>query len=635
MHRYSYALLVFLMLVNGLHPLQDQADRDDILFASERDGNREIYVMRPDGSNVRRLTYHPAEDDSPSWSPDKTRIAFTSRRNGNFDIYVMDANGQNIRQITYNHGTFNDSPTWSPDGSQVAFISNKSGTAEIFVVNANGGTPRQVTRSALGTQSEALTPAWAPDGGRFAYVSNQGSAALTLRIVDLNGVELFQYRDMPQDAEAVSPAWSGDGRLAFGVNGGGYADIIVLDANNLSSSRLITSINNARLRALSWSPDGQQLVYVSVYRREATVGVIDVSRQSVRQLLSNESISAVSWGAPSHAILAQADAGSSGNDRGDGIGAARTLPPLNQRTVAPPGAVRLNNGKGMGNGARQDDGNFQVENYCRDLWHDNFDWFCGSRRLDAGDFDAICQRTYNNPNAFAIRDGNNRIVAFNWRCYAFPAQAAANEGAGAVRTPPPLNQRTVAPPGAVRLNNGRGMGNGARQDDGNFQVENYCRDLWRDNFDWFCGSRRLDAGDFDAICQRTYNNPNAFAIRDGKNRIVAFNWRCYAFPAQTAATPAAVTGERLCSNSPPPRLRIGDVGYVVYGYGPVNLNRYPRRSRNNNVVVDVVSEGSTFTVIDGPVCGDGLTWWRVRRTKNNFVGWMAEGRGNIYWLDRR
>ena len=48
----------------------DAARRAAIVFHSERDGNREIYVMGADGSAQTRLTYHPATDGSPVWSPD-------------------------------------------------------------------------------------------------------------------------------------------------------------------------------------------------------------------------------------------------------------------------------------------------------------------------------------------------------------------------------------------------------------------------------------------------------------------------------------------------------------------------------------------------------------------------------------
>ena len=49
-----------------------------IIFSSHRDGNWEIYVMDPDGGNLRRLTNSDFDEWEPSWSPDGKRIAFTS-----------------------------------------------------------------------------------------------------------------------------------------------------------------------------------------------------------------------------------------------------------------------------------------------------------------------------------------------------------------------------------------------------------------------------------------------------------------------------------------------------------------------------------------------------------------------------
>ena len=73
-----------------------------IAFASDRDGNYEIYVMDTDGRNQRRLTENPAHDLQPSWSPDGEHIAFVSDRDGNQEIYVMDADGKNQRRLTRN-----------------------------------------------------------------------------------------------------------------------------------------------------------------------------------------------------------------------------------------------------------------------------------------------------------------------------------------------------------------------------------------------------------------------------------------------------------------------------------------------------------------------------------------------------
>jgi serine/threonine protein kinase len=87
---------------------------------------------------------------------------------------------------------------------------------------------------------------------------------------------------------------------------------------------------------------------------------------------------------------------------------------------------------------------------------------------------------------------------------------------------------------------------------GEFQVEWYCNErnygvqLTNNNADWACtqgGSvvSILQPADFDAICQRTYNNPGAFAVRDMQKDVQAYNWSCYEFVPQAAVAPAAAT----------------------------------------------------------------------------------------------
>ena len=68
---------------------------DQIVFASDRDRNLEIYRMDINGTSLARLTATPAEDTQPSWSPDSQHIVFASRRDGNWNLYVMNADGTN------------------------------------------------------------------------------------------------------------------------------------------------------------------------------------------------------------------------------------------------------------------------------------------------------------------------------------------------------------------------------------------------------------------------------------------------------------------------------------------------------------------------------------------------------------
>lgn len=71
--------------------------------------------MDVDGTNVQCLTDHAANDSFPDWSHDGRQIAFASERDGNPEIYVMNADGTNVQRLT-DHAARDLLPTWSSDG---------------------------------------------------------------------------------------------------------------------------------------------------------------------------------------------------------------------------------------------------------------------------------------------------------------------------------------------------------------------------------------------------------------------------------------------------------------------------------------------------------------------------------------
>ena len=74
-----------------------------IAFGSNRDGgNREIYLMSPDGMGQENISEHPALDSFPAWSADGTQIVSMTDRDGNFELYRMDADGSNQTRVTNN-----------------------------------------------------------------------------------------------------------------------------------------------------------------------------------------------------------------------------------------------------------------------------------------------------------------------------------------------------------------------------------------------------------------------------------------------------------------------------------------------------------------------------------------------------
>lgn len=113
-----------------------------------------------------------------------------------------------------------------------------------------------------------------------------------------------------------------------------------------------------------------------------------------------------------------------------------------------------------------------------------------------------------------------------------------------LKPPPSVDQRNALPAGSSLLDNGIGLTNSMVEQQGNFQVEGYCKKnadgtfrVIRNDADWFCigldgSQRKLGPLDFDVICRKTYRTPGAFAIKSGTNTVAAFNWRCYAYPGQ-------------------------------------------------------------------------------------------------------
>src|SRR6266508_2919190 len=136
----------------------------DLLFVSTKDGDYAIFGADARGKHLRRLTKEKGDpstpqglffETEPAWSPDATRIAFSSRRDGETHIYVMRTDGTGVRRLT-NTARADDHPSWSPDGKRVVFAREGA----LFVVPSSGGVAHRVGRGF----GNAAGPAWSPDG---------------------------------------------------------------------------------------------------------------------------------------------------------------------------------------------------------------------------------------------------------------------------------------------------------------------------------------------------------------------------------------------------------------------------------------------------------------------------------------
>jgi len=107
---------------------------------------------------------------TPAWSPDGHQIAFASDRDGNVDVFVMQADGTQVKQLThdpfaelyYLRSSYDGQPAWSPAGDQIVFISGRDNgmmtyvNACVYRMQADGSQPKQLTIFGAGLLSRLV-----------------------------------------------------------------------------------------------------------------------------------------------------------------------------------------------------------------------------------------------------------------------------------------------------------------------------------------------------------------------------------------------------------------------------------------------------------------------------------------------
>jgi TolB protein len=174
-------------------------DGTRIAFTSNRDGNPELYVMNRDGSNLRRVTNHPAIDTTPTWSPTGAQIAFTSDRTGAPQIYVMGADGLNVRRISTD--SFCDRPTWSPAPfNELAFVCRTGPGFDIKIYDFASAEIRQITFGEGSNES----PSYSANGRHLAFTSTRAGKTQVFTI----GRDGQGVRQITKTGNNYTPDWS-------------------------------------------------------------------------------------------------------------------------------------------------------------------------------------------------------------------------------------------------------------------------------------------------------------------------------------------------------------------------------------------------------------------------------------------
>lgn len=247
-----------------------------IAFDSDRDlFNRDLYVMRADGSDIRRLTTETSIDKEPAPSFDGAKIAFTSNRSGSFQIHILDLTTNVVTQLTTRGA---QEPAFSHDGTMVAF---RSGTA-IYTIRTNGSDERFVTDSGLDLFNAYFNPQFSADdteiyfdrnneldairvdGTGFRYVVNNWTTTIKAPTITANGLAVaYQTRcDIEGDSIWLTAAQMSSnpctGRRATAVDPGRHDQSPALGPDNIIAfERVYIASGVAALALVDTTPNSQ------------------------------------------------------------------------------------------------------------------------------------------------------------------------------------------------------------------------------------------------------------------------------------------------------------------------------------------------------------------------------------------
>jgi Tol biopolymer transport system component len=209
-----------------------------IAFATDRDGNFEIYTINPDGSGLTRLTNTSSAEATPAWSPDGLKIAYARDSH----VWTMNADGSGQTE-----GPPGDDPGWSPDGTKLIYARDGFDSQGGGVFVFDGTTETKVAPG----ERDSRWPEFSPDGQKIVFTAASVAGIFDIYTVNPDGTGLTKITNTGNDQEAT---WSPDGsRLAFMHLG----DVWTMNPDGTGRTQVTNNPDQEMDPA--WSPSGTRI----------------------------------------------------------------------------------------------------------------------------------------------------------------------------------------------------------------------------------------------------------------------------------------------------------------------------------------------------------------------------------------
>ncbi len=239
-------------------------------------GTRDIWDFDLEQGTRRRLTFDPADDFGPTWSPDGTRIAFSSDRRGVRSLYRKPADGSGEDEALLEPDWHASVEDWSPDGRFLVYnYGDLQRPADLYLLPLSGK-PSPTPIPFRITPFGAARGRFSPDGRWIAYNSN---GEVFVQGVASDGTPARGNWQV-SNGGGLQPQWRGDGRELFYMVGSMLmaVDITISESFQAGKPRPLFEVRvppEPRRNRYLASGDGQRfLVNTLLERKEEPIEVL-------------------------------------------------------------------------------------------------------------------------------------------------------------------------------------------------------------------------------------------------------------------------------------------------------------------------------------------------------------------------
>jgi TolB protein len=236
---------------------------DAIAFLSNRDGDYDVYVTTPDGSELMRITRSPASESAPLWTG--SRLVFAIWADNKSTVYAAIAEAPQPAVIGTSSGR---QPAISPDGKKLLFSKGQFPAMQLVESALDGSNERELTK----TPSAQFNAVYSPDQKQIAFARTDSTRQLQIWVMNADGSgERKLTRFKTEDGSPQWPAWSPDG-ASLAIQSGKYnrqtpsentAHIWLIDVKTGAAKRLNPHDRPYLDETPSWFPDGKRIAFQS------------------------------------------------------------------------------------------------------------------------------------------------------------------------------------------------------------------------------------------------------------------------------------------------------------------------------------------------------------------------------------